>query len=247
MAEPLGWDELFDLSKSGWDSVGAFFSVAQLLASRSRTVVDVGCGRGGLADNLAGPAFCDLRGAGRHVIGIDVDPAGTANPMIDEFRLIPAGGRWPLDDASADLAVSDWVLEHVDDPPAFVAELARVLRPGGVFVARTVSRHSPLSLAARAVPNERHAHWLGVLGAGRQSRDVFPTRYRMNTERGLHAVFDAQFECRVLHRAGLDRYLLRWPRLARSVMAVEPHLPKAVQMALVVYARRRGTPASAQE
>ena len=33
--------------------------------------------------------------------------------------------------------------------------------------------------------------------------------------------------------------VLRWPRLARTVMAVEPRLPKALQMTLVVYARRK--------
>ena len=33
-------------------------------------------------------------------------------------------------------------------------ELARVLRPGGVFIARTISRHSVLAAAARVVPND---------------------------------------------------------------------------------------------
>ena len=68
--------------------------------------------------------------------------------MIDEFRLIGPDGRWPLDDASVDLAVSDFVLEHVTEPEAFVAELARVLRPGGMYIARTISRRSALAAAA---------------------------------------------------------------------------------------------------
>lgn len=236
----LGWDEIFDAEKSGWDSIVPFLGVAQVLAAEAKTIVDVGCGRGGAAEGRADRVFHDLRGPGRTVIGIDIDPVGETNPMIDEFRMIdPATLRWPLDEGSVDLAVSDFTLEHVDDPPAFVAELARTLRPGGVFVGRTISRYSPLSATARMVPNDKHPRWLKVLQPGRQEKDVFPTRYRMNTERDLRALFADRFELNVLHRVGLEQYLLRWPRLARSVMAVEPRLPKAMQMTLVVYARRK--------
>lgn len=236
----LGWDEIFDAGKSGWDSIVPFLGVAQVLAGEAKIVVDVGCGRGGMAEGRSDRVFHDLRGPGRSVIGIDIDPVGESNPLLDEFRLIdPSTLRWPLDDASVDLAVSDFTLEHVDDPPAFVTELARTLRPGGVFVGRTISRYSPLSAAARVVPNEKHAHWLRVLQPKRQEKDVFPTRYLMNTDRDLHALFDRQFDLNVLHRVGLEQYLLRWPRLARTVMAVEPRLPKSMQMTLVVYARRK--------
>jgi hypothetical protein len=69
--------------------------------------------------------------------------------------------------------------------------------------------------------------------------DVFPTRYRMNSERDLRPLLDGHFEWVVQHRGGFDQYLLRWPWLARVVMAIEPRLPKALQMTLVLYARRR--------
>ena len=42
------------------------------------------------------------------------------------------GRRLPFDDRSFDVVCSNAVLEHVDDLPAFAAETARVLRPGGV-------------------------------------------------------------------------------------------------------------------
>jgi SAM-dependent methyltransferase len=240
MSEPLGWDEIFDARKSGWDSIVPFLAVAQALAARASVVVDLGCGRGSMADQPAGPVFHDLRGPGRQVIGIDPDPVGKQNPLLDEFRLIEADGRWPLADASADLVVSDFVLEHVDDAPAFVAELARILRPGGAFVARTISRYSPLSAAARTIPNDEHSRLLRVLQPLRQERDVFPTRYRMNSERDLHRLLDPVFEWTVRHRVGLEQYFLRWPRIARAITALEPRFPKAVQMTLVVYGRRLG-------
>lgn len=236
---PLGWDEIFDPSKAGFDSIVPFLGVAQMLANEAETVVEVGCGRGAQVDGATARAFQDLRGPGRRVVGIDVDPVGRENPVVDEFRLIDKSGRWPLADGEADLGVSDFVLEHVADPAAFVTELTRVLRPGGVLVARTVSRYSPLSLAARAVPNDKHATVLSRLQPRRHERDVFPTQYRMNSERALHRLFDADYDWSVAHRSGLDQYLLRWPRLARAVAATEPRLPSAMRTALVLYARKR--------
>lgn len=239
MAEtPLGWSEIFDASISDFDSVVPFLGIAQLLSHEARMVLEVGCGRGAVIDANVSRPLQDLRGAGRRVIGIDIDPVAADNPAIDEFRLIDADGHWPVEDGQVDLAVSDWVLEHVLDPRAFVAELSRVLRPGGAFVARTVSRGSALSLASRSVPNSRHAKVLQVLQPGREERDVFPTAYRMNTRKDLAALLDADYDWTVSHRGGLHHYLHPWPALARAAAATEPRLPRAMRTTLVVYARK---------
>ncbi len=222
------------------DSGHVFMVTAQALAARSSLIAEVGCGRGARIDpQRRDQAWEDLRGPGRRVVGIDIDPAGKENPFIDEFRVIGDDGHWPLEDASVDLAVSDFVLEHVTEPEAFVNELTRVLRPGGVFVARTISRGSLLSLAARLVPNRSHARILRVLQPGRLECDVFPTAYRMNTRRDLAELLDKDFEWAAASRTGLEQYLLRWPRLAKTVDSIERRLPRSTHMALVVCARRR--------
>ncbi len=236
----IGLGEMFDDRILGTDSAHVFFVSAQAVAAHSKLITEVGCGRGAAVEmGQPGGPWQDLRGPGRTVIGIDIEDTGTENPVIDEFRLIEPDGRWPLDDGSVDLAVSDYVLEHVTDPEAFTRELARVLRPGGTFIGRTVSRRSLLSVTARVVPNERHAGAVARLQPGRAAQDVFRTAYKMNTRRDLARVLDRDFEWALAHRTGLEQYFKPWPRLRRMVAAVERFLPTSTWMGLVVFARRK--------
>lgn len=236
---PLGSYRFFRNHRLGVDSAVVLFGFAQALATDATTIVDIGCGRGAMVDPPTGERrIHDLRAPGRTVVGIDIDPAGAENPVIDEFRPIE-GERWPLADGSVDLAVCDWVLEHVTDPALFVGELTRVLRPGGAFLARTVSRSSLLSAAARATPNGSHGRVVGRLQPGRADRDVFPTAYLMNTLQALRSQFDPDFEWAASFHPGLEHYAMRWPRLRGAVNGVESRLPRRNQMNLIVSARRR--------
>jgi ubiquinone/menaquinone biosynthesis C-methylase UbiE len=90
-------------------------------------VVDIGCGPG-----------IDLRSllaAGAEVIGVDQDPAMVAEarrraPAADVRR--GDAHALPVADRSADRARTDRVLQHLAQPDAVLAEIFRVLRPGGV-------------------------------------------------------------------------------------------------------------------
>ena len=97
-------------------------------------VIDVGSGPGLLAAEMAA-----VVGAKGRVCGIDVSDSmlamATARPAAPdsapcEFR--PGGAdHIPYADASFDAAVSTQVLEYVEDVPGALAEIHRVLRPGG--------------------------------------------------------------------------------------------------------------------
>ena len=56
------------------------------------------------------------------------------------------GARLPLDDESVDVAAAVEVIEHLENPRAFVRELARITRPGGWVVVTTPNQLSALSL-----------------------------------------------------------------------------------------------------
>jgi SAM-dependent methyltransferase len=236
--EPLGSYRLFRDYDHGIDSAVTLFTLIQSVATDAQVIVDVGCGRGAMIDGDGDVRrIHDMRAPGREVIGIDVDPVGVENPVIDRFALIE-NNRWPLEDGTVDLAHCDWVLEHIADPQNFVSELHRVLRPGGVFIARTVSKHSLLSLGARMVPNDKHASLLERLQPGRQAKDVFPTTYLMNSDPALHQLLDGRFEWASSYHPGLKHYFMRRPGLAKAVAAVEARLPRRNQHALVLAARK---------
>ena len=106
---------------------------------RGKAVLDVGCGGGLLAEEFAR--------LGCRVTGVDPSSGSTemacqhareAGLHID-YRTAP-GEQLPFTDASFDLVYCCDVLEHVDDLDRVLAESARVLRPGGLYLFDTINR-----------------------------------------------------------------------------------------------------------
>ena len=79
------------------------------------------------------------RGKVRCVIGADVDAAVLMNESVDEALVIPSDGSLALETASIDIVVCDAVFEHVSEPRKFVAELDRIVKPGGWVSARPLT------------------------------------------------------------------------------------------------------------
>ena len=97
-------------------------------------VLDIGCGPGTDLARLA-----DVVGPDGLVIGVDRDPgmlAEASRRLVDRPNVtLPTGDaqELPLTDAGVDRARTDRVLQHVIDPERVLAEIRRVLRPGGVL------------------------------------------------------------------------------------------------------------------
>jgi SAM-dependent methyltransferase len=109
---------------------------ARELAARGRIhrplILDLGCGPGDLAVAMSRR----LRDA--RIVGIDLSPsmllwAGRHATTDGRLRFIVGDAAdLPFDDASIDLVVSTLSLHHWTEPAEAFAEIARVLRPGGV-------------------------------------------------------------------------------------------------------------------
>ena len=134
-------------------------------------VLDLGAGAG-IVEQM------DFRGHARRICGIDPDPRVVENPYLDEGQ-VGLGESIPYPDASFDLVFADNVFEHLPDPARVFAEVARVLRPGGVFLGKTRNKWHYVPLIARLTPHGFH-RWV-VRWRGRRGDDVFPTRYLANS------------------------------------------------------------------
>jgi SAM-dependent methyltransferase len=103
-------------------------AILALVPERARTLLDVGCGTGLVTERLIRP--------GLRVFGVDSSP-GMARMAAQRVGLALVLGnchRLPFADASLDAVSAVWLLHLLPDAPLVVAECARVLRPGGVFV-----------------------------------------------------------------------------------------------------------------
>ena len=96
-------------------------------------IVDVGCGSGVLAEELARRVGAD------HVAGADpsplLDACAERVPGADLKRAAAEDLPWP--DDSFDAALAQLVVHFMNDPEAGIAEMARVTHPGGVVAAST--------------------------------------------------------------------------------------------------------------
>jgi SAM-dependent methyltransferase len=169
-----------------------FFTRVNALLSPSMTVLDLGAGRGTVFQTGVDSYYerlARLQGKAAKVIGVDVDRGILEHPHLDERHVISPTEPLPLADVAVDLIVCDWVLEHVADPHHFTNEVARVLRPGGWFCARTPNRWGYVGMAVRMIPNSLHKRLLRGLQPNRVAEDVFPTQYKMNSRKSISKLF----------------------------------------------------------
>ncbi|MDX6512928.1 MAG: hypothetical protein QOE36_2432 [Gaiellaceae bacterium] len=96
-----------------------------------RRMLDVGCGTGEWADRVQ-------HELGTEVVAVDISPR-----MVELGRAHGVDARTadaqdlPFEDASFDCVAANWMLYHVPDVRRAIAELGRVLEPGGRLVAGT--------------------------------------------------------------------------------------------------------------
>jgi 2-polyprenyl-6-hydroxyphenyl methylase/3-demethylubiquinone-9 3-methyltransferase len=144
------------LAQTWWDEGGFLFTLAALNPARfgymrrvlleelrltpaGLRVLDVGCGGGLLAEEFARLGFA--------VTGVDPSNQSLAvarsHAASRQLRIIyqrAVGEALPFAGASFDIVYCCDVLEHVADLERVIAESARVLRPGGVYLYDTINR-----------------------------------------------------------------------------------------------------------
>jgi len=147
----------------------AAYRFAESLA-RGGCAIDLGCG--------TGYGTAELASAGWRVVGMDrVAPAARARSSSARFvrgdlEQLPFAAR------SFDTVTSFQVIEHLADPRAYLAQIARVLAPGGVLLLSTPN----LRQSDRENPYHLHEYEAAELEA------VLAGHFASVEMRGVHAV-----------------------------------------------------------
>ena len=171
---------------------------------QGKAVLDLGCAGGFMAEALA------RRGA--DVTGIDpaaeaID-AARAHARTGGLRIgydVGVGEALPYGDVSFDAVVCVDVLEHVADLNKVMSEVARTLRPGGLFLFDTINRNPLARLATitmaedilSLLPRGTHDPAMfikpGELRAAMQGAGLVPGAMTGLGPRGINRRFDLTF------------------------------------------------------
>jgi 2-polyprenyl-6-hydroxyphenyl methylase/3-demethylubiquinone-9 3-methyltransferase len=104
-----------------------------------RTVLDVGCGGGILAEEFARAGF-QVAGVDPAPESIETARAHAKATGLDITYQTASGENLPFDTSSFDIVACCDVLEHVNDLERVMSEIARVTRPDGLFFYDTINR-----------------------------------------------------------------------------------------------------------
>jgi len=183
---PVSSRAYFDGIGAGWDRMREGFfpdhvrerALAVAAVEAGRLAVDLGAGTGFLTEALLARGV-DVIAVDQSQVMLDAlrgkFPRATSPPaasMPDHARLDCRTGeaeQLPIDDASVDYCLANMFLHHVERPAVAIAEMARILKPGGIAVITDLDAHRHTWLR-----DEHHDRWMGFdrLDIGAWLRDA---------------------------------------------------------------------------
>jgi len=205
---PARYDELSAALSFWQDPRWRRALVDELDPRAGQRILDVATGTGMVAAELLSCAQCS-------VVGIDQSAQMLARARA-RFAAEPAGRvelvegqaeRLPFDDASFDGLSVTYLLRYVDDPAATVAELARVVRPGGRFA--SLEFGVPTWAPARAAWRFYTAIGLPVLGRAASREWAQVGRFLGPSIRGFYRAHPVESLVEYWRRAGLHDVRVR--------------------------------------
>ena len=119
--------------------MGYFREVLDHRGDGGGRALDIGCGAGFIAEELATAGFA-VTGIDPSRVAVEAARSHAGQHGLDIAYLVGAGEELPFPDAAFDLVSCCDVLEHVRDLDRVIAETARVLTSGGLYLFDTINR-----------------------------------------------------------------------------------------------------------
>lgn len=197
-------DYFYPNFRNNWDDT-LFREMVLESITPDHVILDLGAGAGIVSQ-------MNFRGIVSKVCGVDPDPRIIRNPFLDE-GVIGTGESIPYPDNHFDLVIANNVLEHIFEPVPFLREIYRVLKRGGIFLAKTPNRYHYVAILSKITPHSIHE--LVARLRRRASADTFPTWYRLNDRRAIRNFASKQgFSCTEIRlMEGRPEYLRIHPLL----------------------------------
>jgi SAM-dependent methyltransferase len=132
-----------------WWSNRYYARLAQRNGPPHGRVLELGCGMGHLLTWLADRY---------DVFGCDINPWALAqarlNVPLGNFILLSGDMPYAFPEAVFDIVIAKHVVEHLSNPDQAVAEMGRVLKPGGLLILATPNLSSPMR-------KQKKGNWIG--------------------------------------------------------------------------------------
>jgi SAM-dependent methyltransferase len=218
--------------KAKAEKIAAILAAAGSPLKPGDQLLDLGCGSGEIAAQLATRArvtCCDA--LDQRIQGVDLP-------------FTAAGLTLPFANASFDVVVTNHVIEHIPDAAIHVAEIRRVLRPGGIAYLATPNRWWPWEFHARMLLLHYLPAGLFSQLAMRWGRLTEPVRLLSLGQ--LRGLADDLFDIDVWHPRILQepsRYALNLPPAVGSILHLIPqsllYASAGVQPTLILVMRAR--------
>jgi ubiquinone/menaquinone biosynthesis C-methylase UbiE len=167
------YKEKYRQLKPDWqDCLQRYISTVDSLVYSNSKILDIGCGHG----DFMKPVYQKTD----FTFGIDPDKRSLDKNQIIKNKFSGTVESLPFPDNFFDLAVSAFVLEHLENPTKAFKEIYRVLKPGGKAIFLTPNVWNYNVWIIRLIPEKFHDFLTRKL-YNRQEHDAFSKFYRINS------------------------------------------------------------------